>query len=56
MDKEREELERMRKALEEIRDWSPLWSDRERFIFRLALWGLGEKERPAPEDFGLEKE
>ena len=53
----KEELQKMRFALEEIKKYNGLRNDLDAYLYELIEWALGEVDKkPKPESFGLEAE
>ncbi len=51
-----QELDRMKKALMLIKMFSPMRDEQDAYVVDVTNWGLGEAEKPNPEDYGLPKE
>ena len=48
-----QQLDDARAALREMSDLNPLHNDFDAYQYHLCGWGLGESERPKPENYGL---
>ena len=51
-----QQIDDARAALQELSDLNPLHNDFEAYQLHLCQWGLGERQRPDMESYGLKSE